>query len=109
MELLGADTVLLTPMISRLAAAAAALLFLAACGGGHAPGGHAGGGHSNARPAQPPRLLHPLPPGFAAPGNSRLPAVPSVLQVDPVTMLNPHALHAGPLPRRQILDVSQEM
>jgi hypothetical protein len=86
--------------IPAAAASCFAVLLLAACTGG--------GGHS--QPATPsaatPHLTHTLPPGFSAPGSTVFPST-SVLQVAPVTDLNPAALHPGPFPVGQVKGITQ--
>jgi hypothetical protein len=85
--------------IQVAAAACAATLLITACtGGSH---------HPTAAPRAPaPRLAHPLPPGFSAPGRAAFPST-SVLRVARVAHLNPAALHPGPFPAGQIKEITQ--
>jgi hypothetical protein len=92
----------LTLITSRFAVPLA-LLLLAACSGSPHPGAR----QPHAAPSTPPRLAHPLPPGFSAPGSDSTPQAPLVLQVTPVTSLNPETLHPGPFPGNQIRQVTQ--
>ena len=89
--------------IAAAAASCLAALFLAACTGtSHRP--PVTPPVTSATPA--PRLTHPLPSGFSAPGSTAFPST-SVLQVAPATDLNPAALHRGPFPVSQVKGVAQ--
>lgn len=67
-----------------------------------------GGTHSAARTSRrEPRLATPLPPGFSVPATPGPPRLPSVLQMAPVTSLNPHVLRRGPFPASKIPSVAQ--
>jgi hypothetical protein len=77
---------------------ALAAILLAGCGGTH------GGAHVS---QHRPRLERPLPPGFSVPATPGLPPAPSVLQMAPVTSLNPRALRGGPFPKKQIPRIVQ--